>query len=372
MSVFEQRRDRLLGHLRKEGVAALLVTNPLNVTYLTGFTGEASYLYLSDATTLLVSDGRFVTQLAEECPGLPTHIRPPGQTIAEASGQVLDKLKPGSVGFESGHLTIADFETLRDKANGVDWKAGANRVETLRLVKDAGELEQIRGAIAIAQAAFERFRRELQPERTEKELHDAMEFAVRQAGGRSTAFPTIVAVGDRAALPHAPPTGRRLGEAAYFLLDWGARGPLYHSDLTRVLWTRKPTTQAADPLRDKLRRLCDLVQAARHAALAVLRPGVSAGDVDQAARSVIATAGYGPQFNHGLGHGIGLQIHEGPFFRPGNPMLLEAGMVVTLEPGVYLPGEVGVRIEDDVLITPDGPQILTSVPETPDELLAVA
>jgi Xaa-Pro aminopeptidase len=365
MSVHAARRDRLLAKIRDEGFDALFVTSPVNVSYLTGFTGEATYLVLTPRKTLLVSDGRFRVQLAEECPGLDVVIRPPGQQLPDAAAETLGKLGIHAVGFDSGHLTVAEFEAIREKAGPLDWKPAAGSVEALRAVKDDGELARIRRAIELAQTAFDRFRSNLRVGSTEKELHDAMEFHVRSLGGRTTAFPTIVAVGARAALPHAPPTQHRLAESPFFLLDWGADEGPYKSDLTRVLWAGKPS----GPLFDKLVKVAGVVQKARQAALAQMRPGVEVQTVDAAARQVIADAGFGEYFNHGLGHGLGMQIHEAPFMRPGNPAKLEAGMVVTLEPGIYLPDELGVRIEDDILIAPDGPEMLTSLPQLPEELV---
>ena len=369
MSLHAARRDRLLSQLREEGLDALLVTSPVNVTYLTGFTGEATYLVLGRRKTLLISDGRFVVQLAEECPDIETFIRPPGQLLPDATGQTLAKLGLRSVGFESGHLTVADFEAIRARSEGIDWKSGPGRVEVLRAVKDASELARIRQAIDIAQIAFERFREGMRADSTEKQMHDMMEFHIRSLGGRTTSFPTIVAVGSRGALPHAPPTRRTLGENPCLLVDWGADEGLYKSDLTRVLWTRKPTpAPGTAALYDKFMEVVGVIQRARNAALAEMRPGVEAQVVDAAARRVITDAGYGNFFNHSIGHGLGMQVHEMPLLRSGNPMKLEAGMVVTVEPGIYLPDEFGVRIEDDIWITPDGPVMLTSVPQSPDEL----
>jgi Xaa-Pro aminopeptidase len=357
------RRERALRGLQEEGLDALLVSNPVNVTYLTGFTGDSSYLILSPGRTLLVSDGRFTTQLSEECPGLETHIRPPSRTVQEVTGEVLGKLGPRGVGFESGHLTVADFETLRGAAAAVSWKAGRDRVERLRAVKDEGEVAQIRQAVGFAERAFEEFRTRLRPGDTEKELCDALEALVRRAGGSGSSFPPIVAVGPRSALPHAPPTARTVAESALLLVDWGASGPLYKSDLTRILLTRKNSPFLAPAAgRPGLEEVHGVVLRARAAALRALRPGVKAAEVDAAARAVIAQAGHGDRFNHGLGHGLGLQVHEAPFFKPGNEAVVEAGMVVTVEPGVYLPGWGGVRIEDDVLVTPDGCEVLSSVP----------
>jgi Xaa-Pro aminopeptidase len=351
------RRDRALRNLRDEGLAALLVSSPVNVTYLTGFTGDSSYLLLSPDRTLLVSDGRFTTQLAEECPGLDMHIRPPSRTVQEVAGELLAKLGPRAVGFESGHLTVADLETLRAAAPAVSWKGARDRVERLRAVKDEGEVRQIREAVRIAERAFAMFRAVLRPADTEKELCDALEALVRRAGGSGTSFPPIVAVGPRSALPHAPPTAKTVAESDLLLIDWGASGALYKSDLTRLLLTRKNS-----PFLPRLEEIHGVVLRAQAAALRALRPGVKAAEVDAAARAVIAAAGHGDRFPHGLGHGLGLQIHEAPFFKPGNDAVVEAGMVVTVEPGLYVPDWGGVRIEDDVLVTPDGCEVLTSVP----------
>ncbi len=376
-----ERRSRLAQTLSAEGVEALLVSNPTNVSYLTGFSGESSYLLLGAGRAVLVSDGRFTEQLAEECPGLDVSIRPPVQTLTEATAAVLKALGIHSVGIESAHLTVADHEALRQLLPSIDWKPGRDRVERLRAVKDAWEVEQIRQAIAIAERAFEMFRAMLRPDDTEKELTDALETYVRRAGGRCCSFPGIVAVGARAALPHAPPTDRKVREAELLLVDWGASGPFYKSDLTRVLVTRNNATLSGSvrdlcagcPGREatahdngveaKLKEVYEVVLQAQRQALAVLRAGVTAGGVDAAARGVIASAGYGDYFTHSTGHGIGLQVHETPLLKPGSEVVLQAGMVVTIEPGIYLPSWGGVRIEDDVLITPDGCVVLTSVPK---------
>jgi Xaa-Pro aminopeptidase len=360
-----QRRQRLSGLLAEEGLDVLLVSNPVNVTYLTGFSGESSYLALGREQTVLVSDGRFTEQLAQECPGLDAVIRPPSQSLAEATAAVLQKLGVRGIGFESGHLTVAEYEQLRELTGAADWKGGRDRVERLRAVKDAGEVDQIREAIHIAERAFAMFRAMLEPDSSEKALSDALETYVRRAGGRCTSFPSIVAVGERAALPHAPPTARRVAEAGLLLVDWGASGRFYKSDLTRVLVTRTtPTLSAPGNGREPdLAEVYGVVLRAQQRAMQALRPGAKTGEVDAAARSVIAEAGYGDYFTHSVGHGLGLQVHEAPMLRPGTEGVLEAGMVVTLEPGIYLPGWGGVRIEDDVLVTPDGCEVLTHVPK---------
>jgi Xaa-Pro aminopeptidase len=357
-----KRRGRLTQSLADEALDALLITNPVNVTYLTGFSGDSSHLVLMKDRALLVSDFRYTEQIAEECPGLPTHIRPTSQTIQQASAQMIGKLGVRSVGFESGHLTVADFETLSDSQKTASWKGVRDRVEKLRAIKDASEVEQIREAIGFAEKAFAMLRGRLQPEDTEKELCNALENYVRTAGGTCTSFPSIVAVGERAALPHAPPTDRTVGEASLLLVDWGASGRFYKSDLTRVLTSHTIST--------KLEAVYAVVLKAQDAARRALHPGVKAHDVDAEARAVIAQAGFGDFFGHGLGHGIGLQIHEAPWMKPNSDTVFQAGMVVTVEPGIYLSGWGGVRIEDDVLITPDGCEVLTHVPKDLEAMAA--
>jgi Xaa-Pro aminopeptidase len=360
-----QRRSQLAPLLIKEGVDALLVSNPVNVTYLTGFSGESSYLVLGRERTILVSDARFTAQIAEECTGLEAHIRPPTQNLYQATAEVLTRLGFSSVGIESAHLTVAEFETLKELLPAVAWKATRDRVEALRAVKDPSEVAQIREAIDIAERAFAAFRAMLLPADCEKDLCDALEQYVRRFGGRCTSFPSIVAVGDRAALPHAPPTERTVSESELLLVDWGASGRFYKSDLTRVLVARK-NSPFSSPARcalagTKLETIYAVVLRAQERALNTIRPGVRGQEVDAAARGVIAEAGYGDFFGHGLGHGLGLQVHEAPALRPKSEVVLQAGMVVTVEPGIYLPGWGGVRIEDDVLVTSDGCEVLTHV-----------
>ncbi len=372
MSNFAARRERLWHAAAEEGLGALLVTSPVNVTYLTGFSGEATYLILTKSKTLLVSDGRFKEQLAEECPGLDPYIRPPDQMLPDAAIAQLISLAPRNIGFESGHLTVAEFQAISDGVKTADWKPSPDRVEKLRRVKDADEIAQIRAAIAIAEKAFAMFRAMLGPEDSEKELTDALESYVRRAGGKETAFPSIVAVGPRAALPHAPVGTSQVSDDPLLLIDWGAQGRFYKSDLTRILWTYNNVTFPDGRMpSDRLRTVYAVVLEAQRRAIAMMRPAVSSKAVDSAARGYIAEQGFGAFFNHGLGHGFGLQIHETPFFRPNVDVPLEAGMVVTCEPGIYLPGEFGVRIEDDILITPDGPEILTHCPCELEECVIV-
>ena len=285
------RRMNLASMLEKEAVDVYLVHQPINVSYLTGFTGDSSWLLVTKQRSLLVSDARFTEQIAQECPGLEAVIRPPNQNITEASVAELKKLNVRAVAFESSQMTVADFETLRELLPAVDWKPVRDRVESLRAVKDESEIAGVRQAIDIAERAYLAFRSLLRMEDSEKDLADAMESYVRRAGGDRTSFPTIVAVGERAALPHATPTGKRVRESGFLLLDWGASGPLYKSDLTRMLLPR--TNSASNSQSDaKLESVYGLVLKAQQRALSMIRPGAQ-GRMSMLPHGPCSTAGYG-------------------------------------------------------------------------------
>ena len=355
MDRHQTRRNRLRKLLRKEQLDGLLITNFKNVTYLTGFTGDDSWLLVTPREEVILSDFRYTEQLDQECPGLRQHIRPSGQTIVEAAEKVIEAAKCSSLGIEGRSLTVSAHETLREKLKAVAIKTTADLVEQLREVKDAEEIAETRRAVRLAERAFAVLRATLTPDQTEKQVADRLEHQLRLFGAAGCSFPPIVAAGARAALPHARPNGQLIGDADLLLVDWGAQSGLYKSDLTRVLVTGKITS--------KLERIYGVVLKAQAAAVAAIRPGVLAEDVDAAARSVIEKAGYGPQFGHSVGHGIGLDIHERPRMAINQKLPLRAGMIVTVEPGIYVPGWGGVRIEDDVLVTREGHEVLSSVPK---------
>ncbi len=368
MDYLTQRRQALVKNLKKDGVDAVLVTNPVSVTYLTGFTGDCSYLIGSAKQFTLVSDSRYEEQIKEECPGLEVHIRPHDQTTVEAAVDLLTKAGFKTVGLEADHATLGLQADLQEKGSKLTFAPVRGKVEALRAVKDPSEVEAIRAAVRAAERAFVMFRSMIREADTEKDMADAIEGYVRRAGGRSCAFPPIVAVGERGALPHAPPTNRQLGDGSKLLVDWGA-DLLYKSDMTRTF--RSPFG-TAPTRRNKQERvgynfdeIYQMICDAQDAAVAALRDGVPAKEVDAAARQVIANAGYGEYFTHGTGHGIGLEVHEAPRIRANSEDVMATGMVVTLEPGVYLPGWGGVRIEDDFLVTRDGCVRLTSLPRDP-------
>jgi Xaa-Pro aminopeptidase len=361
MTNFAQRRSKLRALLRKEGTDALLVTNFINVTYLTGFTGDDSYLLVTPKTDLVISDERYTTQLGEESPDLELEIRGPGKQMLPTVAEVLKKGKFKKLSVESGSMTLGLHAGLSKAAPGCELVPSPGWVEELRMIKDRDEIARTRVACDQARRAFEVVRASLKPEMTEFEVATELEYQARRFGAKGLSFPAIVATGLRAALPHARPTNKKLSEADFTLIDWGVNEGLYMSDLTRMVVTGK--------ISPKLRKVYGVVLKAQLAGIAAIRPGVTCEAVDQAARSVIAKAGFGKQFGHGLGHGTGLEIHEAPRLAQNQPTVLAPGMIVTVEPGIYFPGWGGVRIEDDVLVTRDGHEVLTSVPKELDESL---
>jgi Xaa-Pro aminopeptidase len=356
-----ERRETLRRKLPDGTVEAVLVSLPANVSYLSGFSGDSSVLVVCRDRDLIVSDGRFAAQLAQECPGLEAYIRPMGRDLNAAVVHVIQSMGLKRVAVESSGWTVGDLEVLVAGTKGTEFIGVQGWVEALRRVKDAEEVAAIRQAVRWAERAFVMARAGLRADDTEKDVADAVETYLRRCGASAASFPTIVAVGVRSALPHArPTTTARIGDDDFTLIDWGASGNPYKSDLTRVIVTGNVTPT--------FEMIYGTVLTAQERAISMIRPGVRAHDVDAAARSVIESAGYGGFFDHGLGHGLGMDVHEAPRLRPESQDTLEPGMVVTIEPGIYLPEWGGIRIEDDVLVTPDGCEVLSHIPKTLDSV----
>ena len=353
-----RRRKAIQKRLKKSGMDAILITNETNVSYLTGFTGDSSSLWLEPSREIFVSDSRYTTQIAEECGDLETYIRDSSSTKIQAAATVAKKSKANSIGIESASVSKQMFDQL-NSALASELVDTDGWVEDLRSIKDKSEIALIRESIRINQRAFEVIRAQLSGEQTEKQIAHNLEHQIRAFGGTRCSFDPIIGVGARGALPHANVSDQQIGDSSFVLIDWGTQFKGYASDLTRVLATAK--------IPPKLRKIHEIVLKAQLAAIAEIRPGVAFKTADKAARSVISKAGYGKKFGHGLGHGIGLQIHEHPFMSPIHEGVFATNMVVTIEPGIYLPGWGGVRIEDDILVTPDGHEVLSDLPKSLDE-----
>lgn len=346
-------------------IDALLVTDETNVRYLSGFTGDSSWLLVrrSGAATIL-SDGRYEIQLRQECPNLPAMIRPPSQKINDLLVQaVCDDSTLTRIGMEADHVRVAMLGAWQEKMEEITWVETSGLVENLRAIKDAGEIATIRRSIVIAQQAFRAVTARFSSTKTEQDIHYELEAEMRRLGAAGVSFHPIVAAEPRGALPHYRPGNIPLGACRTLLIDWGAKVDGYCSDLTRTL--HRPGTRSATS--DRYAAAYEAVLESQLAAIAKIRDGVAAVDVDRAARSVLEKSGLGDAFQHGLGHGFGLEIHENPRLGPNSEETLRSGMVVTVEPGVYFEGEFGIRIEDDVLVTDSGCELLSDLPKGLDD-----
>jgi len=359
---FLARQDKLLSRLREAEVDAMLVTGVSNVSYLTGFSGDSSALLIGSSVRVLISDSRYQTQISEECPGLEVDIRTQKTKTHDQTAAVIAKARPQKLAVESHILTVSERARIQDAIDktdagkGIEIKPLADIVERLRQIKDDDEIAATRLAIQIAERAFIAMKATLTDDLTERQVAHELEHSMRRLGADRAAFEPIIAVGDRSAMPHYRPGERRISESTFLLVDWGAALPSgYRSDLTRVLATGTVPSQ--------LLELHGVVLKAQLAGIAAIYPGAKLKEVDSAARRVIEEAGYGDFFGHGLGHGIGLYIHEEPRLSSIAEGELQPGNIVTVEPGIYLPGFGGVRIEDDVLVTPDGHEVLSSLPK---------
>lgn len=358
MHHFRQRRENLRRILQRESLPGMLVSVEKNVSYLTGFSGDSTWLLITPDAELLISDFRYITQLAEECPGIPASIRNSKTSLTDAIVAAVRDAGLKQVGIEGHALSVELAGVLEKKLEGVELISLLRQIEELRAVKDDGEIAEIRDAVRYAEHGFAHLKSLLQPEISEQTLSYELEHAIRGAGGASVSFHPIIAVGDRSALPHYRPGKRTIGESPILLVDWGAQTHSgYKSDITRTFLTA-PFSNA------EFEKIYKTVLEAQLLAIEKIAPGVSCRDVDAVAREHIQQAGYGEYFDHGLGHGIGLDIHELPRFSQSGDAVLEPGMVVTVEPGIYLAGFGGVRIEDDVLVTSTGCEVLSSVPKS--------
>jgi len=350
----QARIEKLQNRLRKESLPALLVTDPLNVTWLTGFTGDSSFLLALPDRLLLLSDTRFTVQIQEECPKLDAKIRGAAQTTMELAIENIQSMKFANLGVESASITRAACDQLEKGLSATVLVTTNGWIEELRAIKDESELQKIRRSVAVNERTFEVVRAQLRGDMTEREIAFELEHQMRKFGADRCSFSPIVGVGARAALPHARLTYQRIDQAASVLIDWGAMVDGYASDLTRTLVTGKATV--------RLEEIYNTVLKAQQTAIDLVRPGAELQAIDRAARQSIEAAGYGVYFGHGLGHGFGLAVHETPFIKPTSQGKLLTGMVITVEPGIYLPGEAGVRIEDDILVTSDGFECLSRLP----------
>jgi Xaa-Pro aminopeptidase/Xaa-Pro dipeptidase len=342
-------QDTRVGRLRLglPGGEALLVLDGRNLRYLTGFSGGEGALLAGSDWLLLLVDGRYVTQARSETVGVEVQeYRSRLDGICDA---VLER-GVAAVGFESPALTAEEYFRLQEKLP-VPLKARADRFQMLRAVKEPQEAAQIRRAGCLAAEALAAVRGMIRPGVREREVALELEYRMRRNGAEAASFDTIVAAGANAALPHATPGSRTIHAGDCLIVDYGAVSGGYHSDETCTFFVGFVDARQ--------REVYGIVREAHDRAIQAIRPGVACGEIDRIARGCLAEAGLDSYFSHGTGHGVGLDVHEAPRLASGREEVLEAGMVVTVEPGVYLPDRGGVRIEDTVLVTQEGYDVLT-------------
>ena len=346
------RVKRVRAEMTKLKLDGYLVQNRKDQYWLTGFTGEDGYVLVTQRDVVLLTDGRFDEAANIEAPWACKVLRK--QRTPARTAEELHKRKLQRVGFDPGHFTVDEFTATRKAARPTQFVAASSLVLNMRLCKDEGEITAIVKAIRVAETAFKKVVKWIKPGITEADIAARLVYEMQCLGAQEASFPTIVAVGPNGALPHYEPGKAVVKKNQGILIDWGARVDWYISDLTRMVWPGSIPPEIA--------KIEKIVAAAHDRAIASVKPGVTAHEIDAVARRVITKAGYGKQFNHATGHGIGLDVHEGPRVGKGTNVKLEPGMVITIEPGIYLPGKGGVRLENDVLVTETGYQVLSELP----------
>lgn len=336
---------------------AFMVSNDVNRRYLSGFDGSAGTLLISQEKAYLVTDFRYIEQATAQAEGFEVKKR--GDDLHQSMAQLFAECGWSKIAFESKQVSYAEYIEMKEEL-GVELIPLDGAVEKLRMIKNKRELEILRSGAQELDRAFRYICTKLRPGVTEKEIDLELEFYLRRNGAEAAAFRFIVASGERGALPHGTATTKKLAHGELVTIDFGAVYDGYATDMTR--------TVAIGSTVQRQREIYGIVEEARSAAAAFVKPGIKANEADQVARDIIEKAGYGAYFGHGLGHGVGLETHEQPTLNPRSTTLLEPGMVITVEPGIYIPGWGGVRIEDMVLVTAEGAELLT---RSPRELITI-
>ncbi|MGG3737896.1 M24 family metallopeptidase [Aeribacillus pallidus] len=340
--------EKLREHLAKQQLDGLLITSTYNRRYMTNFTGSAGVALVTEKDALFITDFRYVEQAQNQCDGYEI-IQHQGLIFDEVAKQAKER-KIRTLGFEQDHMTFASFKQLEAAFEG-ELVPVSHLVENLRLIKTESEIKILKEAADIADAAFKHILDFIRPGITELDVSNELEFFMRKCGATSSSFDIIVASGHRSALPHGVASDKVIEKGDFVTLDYGAYYKGYVSDITRTIAVGEPS--------DELKAIYNVVLEAQLRAMDQIKPGLTGKEADAIARDYITEKGYGEYFGHSLGHGIGLEVHEGPGLSTRSDVVLQPGMVVTVEPGIYLPGIGGVRIEDDTLITETANETLT-------------
>ncbi|MGE5328910.1 MAG: M24 family metallopeptidase [Deltaproteobacteria bacterium] len=346
----EERISKLRENLAGYNVGGIIITSRYNRYYLSGFTGTNGYLIIGKEKKILITDSRYIEQAKKQCPDY--EIVNQGKNIYEVLQDILQQINISELGFEENYITYRQYADCEKNIKGVKLVPVINSVEKIREIKDRQEIKKIKKAAQIADKTFEHILNYIKIGITEKEIALEIDYFMKKLGASELSFETIVASGTRSSMPHGVASSKIIEDGDTITIDFGCIYDGYCSDMTRTIFVGEP--------HQKMKDIYKIVLEAQEAALKVLKPGVPCKDVDQIARDIISKYGYGENFGHGLGHSVGLEIHEDPALSTKSERILEAGMVVTVEPGIYVEGIGGVRIEDLVLITENGYENLTS------------
>ena len=346
---YKKRREKLKQSIAQEGLDALLVTDLVNIRYLTGFTGTSATVVVTPAKDFFLTDFRYATQAKDQVGDIPViEYRLSDDAILKLFGA--EKIK--KAGFEAERLTLAEFKRKDNFLRQTELVALSDMVEKIRLIKDESEIEAIRKLVAMQEKVYPKTLEMMTPGAVERDIAVDTEHLLKKEGADGAAFDFIVASGKRSAMPHGVASEKKIEKGELVTLDWGAKGFGYHTDCTRTVGVGK--------VDDELKKIYEITLEANLAAIDIVSPGVDVFDIDATARKVIEKAGYGKAFGHGTGHGVGMEIHEKPSVSQKEKRTVEEGMVFTIEPGIYLPGKGGVRVEDMLVVTEDGSEVLTS------------
>lgn len=348
--MLKSRRYRLNRFFEEYSLNAVLFTDLRNIRYLCGFSGSEGALLISQDQAWFLCDSRYTTQAAEEVQGV--EIRECGAIRIDTVAALVNEYGLDRLGFEAAHTTVSAFRRMSEKLTGTELVELDSSLDEIRICKDSAEIELLTSVATLSSQALSAVLGKIEPGVREVDISLALEFEMRRRGADGRAFDFIVASGERGSMPHGRASDKIIQSGELITIDFGALKDGYHSDETVTIACGKPENRA--------REIHSIVRAAHDIAINAVRPGICCKDLDEVARSYIREKGYGDYFGHGLGHGIGLEIHEMPTLSPRSTAVLEEGMVVTIEPGIYIPGFGGVRIEDTVVVTGDGCHVITS------------
>ncbi|AAK80054.1 Xaa-Pro aminopeptidase [Clostridium acetobutylicum] len=356
--MYSERIKNLRKAMVNKGIDGVLLISDPNRNYMSGFTGDESFSIITLDKAIFITDSRFTEQAKQQVNENYEVVQYSGP-FSSFLGNMVEKLNISKLGFEEDIISVSIYDSYKKSVKAELVPLGG-MVEELRMIKDENEVDTIKKAAAIADKAFSHMLKFIKKGMTEREVGLELEFTMKKLGAKDLSFPSIIASGERSCLPHGQATDKILKEGEFLTMDFGCVFNDYCSDMTRTIVIGKPN--------DKMKEIYDVVLKANKEALKVIKSGVTGREVDKVARDIIASHGYGENFGHGLGHGVGRQIHEGPRVSPASETVLKSGMIVTDEPGIYIPGFGGVRIEDLIVVKDDGCVCLS---ESPKELICL-